>query len=321
MKIYPGAHLIECEIGGRPLHLPLLIGESETVLVDCGTRSHAAEDIPKYIDNIGLPASRLTFLVITHPDVDHSGGVGELARRYPHLRAVCGVADRILIESPEQLFVRRYDHYREEHCIFYDDKTAAGIRDGCSGHQPVSLTMMGGETLNLGANRILEIIHLPGHSHGHLGIYDRDHRTLFYGDAIQGRGYQSLTGGWALCPTYLYVDAYLQTISFIEHLGAERIVGCHWPVFQGESEINEFCASSRNFVETADRLIYDYLALHPRGVTLRELCESLGGKLGEWPPAAHTELSYAFLGHIERGISQGKLSVDRSVRPVIYHRC
>lgn len=321
MEIYTGAHLIECEIGGRPLHLPLLIGESETVLMDCGTRSHAAWDIPKYLEKIGLPASKLTILLITHPDVDHSGGAGELATRYPNLRIICGAADRALIESPEQLFSFRYDLYRQEHGIFYDEKTAAGIHEGCSGPQPVFLGLAGGEALNLGANRFLDIIHLPGHSHGHLGVYDRDHRSLFYGDAIQGRGYQSLSGGWVLCPTYLYVDAYLQTISCIEHLGAERIVGCHWPVWQGEHEIHDFCASSRNFVETADRLIYDYLARHPRGATLRELCQSLGGKLGEWPLTAYTELSYAFLGHLERGIALGKLSVDRSVRPVIYCRC
>ncbi len=29
MEIYSGAHLIESEIGGRPLYLPLLIGEAE----------------------------------------------------------------------------------------------------------------------------------------------------------------------------------------------------------------------------------------------------------------------------------------------------
>jgi len=122
-------------------------------------------------------------------------------------------------------------------------------------------------------------------------------------------------------PTYLYVEPYLQTISRIERFGADRIVGCHWPLWQGEHEIQEFCAESRNFVETADRLIYDYLASHPSGATLRELCQSLGGKLGEWPPTLHTELTYAFLGHLERGVSQGTLSADRSVRPVVYRRC
>ena len=320
MEIYPGAHVIECEVGGRPLYLPLLIGETEALLLDCGTRSHAAEDIPKYLAKVGLLKDRLTFVLITHPDTDHSGGAGEMVRRYPHLRLLCGAADRRLIESPDYLFSFRYDHYRQDHEMYYDDKTSAAMRDSCSGPQRVFLGLTGGETLDLGATRLLDVIHLPGHSHGHLGVYDRDHRTLFYGDAIQGRGYRSLKGEWVLCPTYLYVDAYLQTIRRIEHLGAERIVGCHWPVWRGEHEIREFCASSRNFVEAADRLINDYLARHLAGATLRELCQSLGGKLGEWPAPVHTELSFPFLGHLERGVSQGSFSVDRSTRPVIYRR-
>lgn len=53
MEIYPGAHLIEWE---RLLYLPLLVGDSETVLLDCGTRSHAAEGIPTYLAKIGLRA-------------------------------------------------------------------------------------------------------------------------------------------------------------------------------------------------------------------------------------------------------------------------
>ena len=320
MELYSGAHLIEAEIGGRPLYLPLLVGEREAVLVDCGTRRHAAEDIPRYLASINLPGKALTFALITHPDTDHSGGAGEVARRYPHIRLICGAADRALIESPEQLFSFRYDHYRKDHNIFYDEKTAAGIRDSCSGYQPVFLGLTGGETLNIGSDRVLEVLHLPGHSHGHLGLYDHKHRVLFYGDAIQGRGYQSLKGGWVLCPTYLYVEPYLQTISRIEHLGAERIVGCHWPVWQGEQEIEEFCASSRNFVSTADRLIFDYLSGKPSGATLDELCQSLGAELGEWPASAHRELSFAFVGHLDRGVSQGLLSVERSSHPVVYRR-
>ena len=321
MEIYPGAHLIECEVGGRPLYLPLLIGEKEAVLVDCGTRSHAAEDVSNYMEKIHLPGEALTLLVITHPDTDHSGGAGELASAHPRLRIMCGAADRPLIESPECLFSFRYDHYRQDHGIYYDEKTAAGIRDSCSGPVNVFLGLTGGETLTLGSDRIVEVLHLPGHSHGHLGIYDRQRRVLFYGDAIQGRGYQSLQGGWALCPTYLYVEPYLQTVSRIEHLGAECIVGCHWPLWRGEHEIREFCAASRNFVETADRLIYDYLARHADGATLRELCQALGGRLGEWPAPVHTELSFAFQGHLEHGVSQGTLSVDRSVHPILYRRC
>src|SRR5438876_12443574 len=86
MELYSGAHLIEAEIGGRPLYLPLLVGEREAVLVDCGTRRHAAEDIPRYLARINLPGKALTFALITHPDTSHSGGAGEVARRSPYIR-------------------------------------------------------------------------------------------------------------------------------------------------------------------------------------------------------------------------------------------
>jgi glyoxylase-like metal-dependent hydrolase (beta-lactamase superfamily II) len=319
MQIYPGADLIECEIVGRPLYLPVLREGSSTLLLDCGTRHHAAEDIPSFLDRLGVAG--LDWLVVTHPDGDHCGGTGVIKERYPQLQIFCGEADRRLVECPDYLFDFRYDAYRREHGIFFDPQTAAEIRDCFSGPQSVLMTLVGGETIRLGSDRILEIWHLPGHSHGHLGIYDRKHRALYYGDAIQGAGYRSLKGGWALCPTYLYVDAYWQTISTIENSPVETIVGCHWPVLYGKTAIREFCAESRNFVLLADRLITDYLSRNPSGANLRELCENLSPQLGEWPHSVHLELANALSGHLDRGVLQGRLDVHRSEHPFRYRLC
>jgi glyoxylase-like metal-dependent hydrolase (beta-lactamase superfamily II) len=318
MEIYPGADLIECEVGGRPLYLPLLREGREGVLLDCGTRAHAESDIPRCLSRLGPANDSLTWLIVTHPDADHCGGLGEMKRRCPDLQLACGEADRALIESPDYLFSFRYDAYRKDHGIFYDTPTADWLRGCSSAPQNVTLTFTGGETLRLGDNRILEIWHLPGHSHGHLGVYDRSHRALFYGDAIQGAGYRSLAGGWALCPTYLYVEPYLQTIRTIENSGADMIVGCHWPVCRGPDEIRAFCAESRNFVILADRLVLEYLRGRTRGATLRELCEALGSKLGDWPSSINLELAFALSGHLARGVSTGILETDRSDQPITY---
>jgi glyoxylase-like metal-dependent hydrolase (beta-lactamase superfamily II) len=318
MELYRGADLIECEIGGRPLYLPLLREKDEAVLLDCGTRGHAETDIPRQLRDLGAGDDSLTWLIISHPDADHCGGLGEIKRRYPHLQMGCGEADRALIESPDYLFSFRYDAYRKGHALFYDAATVSRLKDCSSGPRNVTLTFTGGEVIRLGEDRLLEILHLPGHSHGHLGVFDRKYRTLYYADAIQGAGYKALAGGWALCPTYLYVEPYLQTIRFIENCGAETIVGCHWPVWRGIQEIQSFCAESRNFVTLADRLIHEYLRIHSSGATLRELCEVLGMRLGEWPPAVNLELAFAFSGHLDRGVSTGSLRVDRSAQPWVY---
>jgi glyoxylase-like metal-dependent hydrolase (beta-lactamase superfamily II) len=316
MQLYSGSDLIECDINGRPLYLPLLQQDGSAMLLDCGTSWHASKDIPAYLDKLG-PID-LKWVLITHPDGDHCGGTGAIHKRYSQAQFLCGEADRQLVESPEFLFAFRYDAYRKDHGIFFDPKTAAEIMQCFSGPQGVAVTAVGGETMRLGSERILEIWHLAGHSHGHLGVYDRSHKTLYYGDAIQGAGYKSLDGGWALCPTYLYVDAYLETINTIEASPAEMIVGCHWPICRGKDEIRQFCAESRDFVFLADQLITEYLTSNSSEVTLRELCDRISPKLGKWPHSVHLELANAFSGHLDRGVVQGRFEVDESTRPFRY---
>lgn len=316
MQIYPGADLIECEIVGRPLHLPLLREGDSAILIDCGTRSHARKEIPAALEELGV--ENLAWLIVTHPDGDHCGGTAEIKKRYPKVQIACGSADATLVESPDYLFEFRYDAYRRDHGVFFDPDTARAIRNCSSEPQPVTLTFTSGEAIHLQNDRVLEIWHLPGHSHGHLGVYDRKHRALFYGDAIQGAGYKSLKGGWALCPTYLYVDAYLQTIRIIENSPAQTIVGCHWPVLHGEEAIRAFCGESRNFVAQAERLIIDHLGTRSGCVTLRELCEELSDRLGEWPHDVHLELANAFSGHLDRGVAEGRFALDSSERPFRY---
>jgi glyoxylase-like metal-dependent hydrolase (beta-lactamase superfamily II) len=315
MQIYPGADLIECAIAGRPLYLPLLWECTSAVLLDCGTKRHAAEDVPAHFGK--RRDLQLNWLIVTHPDGDHCGGTRVIGENFSQTRILCGEADRALVESPDHLFDYRYDAYRDDHGIFFDPQTAEEIRQCFSGPQNVSITLVGGETIRLGPDRILEIWSLPGHSHGHLGIYDRRNKTLYYGDAIQGAGYKALRGGWALCPTYLYVDAYLQSIRTIENSPAETIVGCHWPICRGKEEIRQFCSESRDFVFLAEGLIAEYLGKRP-GTTLRELCEYLSPQLGEWPHSVHLELANAFSGHLNRGVVQGRFEVDKSKCPFRY---
>jgi glyoxylase-like metal-dependent hydrolase (beta-lactamase superfamily II) len=318
MELYPGGNLIECEINRRPLYLPVLREGSESLLLDCGTRSHALQDVPAALDRLGVSPEDLTWLVITHPDGDHCGGMAEIKKRYPNVRLACGEMDRSLVESPEYLFSARYDAYRQDHGVFFDERSAQEIRDCSSEPQTVSCTFTGGEVLRLGENRILQVWHLPGHSHGHLGLFDCRSGVLYYGDAIQGSGYRGLDGSWTLCPTYLYVDAYLQTIHNIECSEARMIVGCHWPILQDAESIAQFCLESREFVVHADHLITEYLRQHSSGASLRELCEQLSERLGSWPTDVHLELANAFSGHLNRGVESGRFEVDRTRKPFLY---
>lgn len=143
-------------------------------------------------------------------------------------------------------------------------------------------------------------------------MYDIKHQALYGVDAIHGRGYWSRSGEPKLCPTYLDVDDYLSTIQLIEHLPITTYVGCHWPVKEG-SRVAAFCRESRQFVEMTDRRLLDLLK---RPHSLREICESLGPGLGDWPRPVDIELVYALQGHVARWVDLGRIKSEvRSVDP------
>lgn len=319
MELYRGAHLIELEIDGRLLYLPLLLEKDRAVLVDCGTRLHAQNEVPEYLGRLGVPSKLLEWLIITHPDPDHCGGIGAMVKRFPNLRVACGAADEILVESRESLYAARYGRFSQEHGISISEVSSAD--QGWWSEVPYKPdAWSGGEVLHLSSKRSLEIWHLPGHSDGHLAVYDVRYRTLFYGDALQGSGYQSSEGKWVLCPIYTNAQSYLETIRRVEGSQAASMVGCHWPVLRGSKEIRRFSAQSREFVERSECRIQDYLTSHPAGATLRELCNALGSQLGSWPSSVNIRLAFAFLSNLQRAVSKGTVVIDSSVHPVVFRR-
>jgi glyoxylase-like metal-dependent hydrolase (beta-lactamase superfamily II) len=295
LQIFDGVFLLQGEVGGRPISLPLLAGDC-ALLLDTGCAFHVPQLILPALKSLGIGPDRLRWIINTHCDMDHQGGNHAMKAFAPRATLCCGDADRSLIEDPETLFARRYDAYRPRHHHFYDDATRRSILEASGHRQPVDLTFAGGERTRLAPDWELEVLSLPGHSHGHLGILDHRHRAVYGGDAIHGASYLDVSGQPALCPTYLHVQPYLGTIRFIEHLDIDSYVGCHWPVKRG-AQIQEFCRESRVFVETAERLVLQ--TLNERSASLNELCETLSSKLGAWPQATSTELAYAINGHLD----------------------
>jgi glyoxylase-like metal-dependent hydrolase (beta-lactamase superfamily II) len=290
-QLFDGVYLLEGQVGVRPLYLPVFRGDYGILLLDTGCAEHVDRLILPGFAELGIQPDDLKFVINTHPDSDHVGGNHGMKRWAPRALLGCGDADRALIDDPGELFRARYDAYRQ-HGVFYSEEVAKNMKRDLGEAQPVDLTFRGSERIRLSRDWDLEILFLPGHSKGHLGVLDHRHRTLFGGDAIQGSVYLDVTGKPALCPTYLYPDSYLQTCQFIEYLPLDAYVSCHWPIKKGR-EIAEFCQETRAFVERADRLLKSAAI-----TSLREACLKFGPQLGDWPESIHLELAYALAGHL-----------------------
>ena len=300
-QLFESVFMLEGEVGGRPLQFVYLKGGTATMIMDSGCAHDPTKVIAPQIRDTGGRVEDLTWILNTHPDLDHIGGNHEMKQLAPQAILACGEPDRHTCQGLESLMRYRYDAYRADHAIFYEGDTLKWFQAEGGKAQPIDVTFRGGEHIRLGRGWDIELISVPGHAKGHLAVYDPMHEALYGGDAIHGNGYLGLDGAMKLCPTYENVDEYLSTISLIESLPISTYVGCHWPV-KKDGEVAAFCRESREFVERADRLLTAQLAT---AHSLRQICTALGPKLGDWPRANDIELVYALAGHLRRMVNSG----------------
>ena len=217
VELVPGVHRIEAEVGGRPLYLFAFLGERR-LLLDAGCASTVDEFIAPSLGEVGLGLLDLDVLVVTHSDLDHQGGAHLLKRANPSLWVTCGLLDIPQVSSPDALVAERYQAYAALHGITPDADAIAWMRRESGGPVRVDVGWSGGELLELAPDWSVQILHVPGHSVGHIAVYDERSDALFSGDCLQGSVYLGLDGTPKLCPTYTHVDDYLETASLVDHV-------------------------------------------------------------------------------------------------------
>jgi len=310
MEIYDGAYQIQSLFDGRNLFQYLLIGQ-HAVLVDTGIAETPGKVIFPYLDRLGLAPEKLTLAVTTHADLDHQGGNDAIKSASPRTLLSCGEADRELVESPRQLFDQRYNFLRAEHDVGFDPDPGPSA----GGPRRMDITFSGGERIRLTDDWELEVLHVPGHSHGHLALYDSKHKAAFVGDAIHGRGCPKAEGGMAIPVTYYYVDAYLSTLRYLECLEINALYSGHWPIMTGE-EIRDFITDSRRTVDIFDLAILASLKSHLSGLTMNELIDVVANAAGDWPKDSWSLAMFPVKGHMDRLEQLNKVRAVRGTRPV-----
>jgi len=310
MELYNHVHQIQSLFDGRNLFQYLLVGQN-TVLVDTGIATTPDKVIFPYMERLGLSPDKLTLAVTTHSDLDHQGGNDAIKVQSPRTILSCGEADRELVESPRKLFDQRYNFLRTEHDVGFDPDPgpdAGRLRR-------MDLTFSGGETIRVDDDWTLEVLHVPGHSRGHLTLYDTKNKTAFVGDAIHGRGCPKAEGGMAIPVTYYYVDTYLSTLRYFESLEIKTLYSGHWPNMSGE-EIADFINESRRTTEVLDRAILSSLSKHPAGLNMKELIDVVSNAVGDWPKETWIVAMFSVKGHMDRLEELNKVRTVRGMRPV-----
>lgn len=310
MEIAPGIHRIKCMFGNkRMVYVHLLVGEDAAMLVDTGCAHNPEQEILPYMRSIGFDPALLTYIVISHSDIDHQGGAGPMKAAAPQAILACHNLDRPWVEDTEALIQGRYAQFERDHGIGYGDEGKDGIRDGCLSH-PLDLTLTGGEHFRLSRNWTVEAVHTPGHTWGHTAIYDPRSRTLISGEATMWTAI--LDDDWqpAMPPTYCYVDTYLATQDRLLAMEIDLLAPAHWPLQTGTA-VAEFISEGRNYCQLVERKLLDFVRA-TGGFTLRAAIDQLGPMLGRWPAAANQDFSYGMAGNLDSLTKRGLLRSERN---------
>jgi glyoxylase-like metal-dependent hydrolase (beta-lactamase superfamily II) len=307
MKIFRNVYQIASPVADRNLYQYLFVGEN-TILLDTGASYTPKDAIAPYLKEIGLAPSRLTMAINTHADADHHGGNAALKEMAGQMLLACGEQDRLIIEDPDRLFATRYNHWIPDHGVGLGVHAEAStwVRMMVGPPQRIDQTFVGGEHIRIDDKRSLQVLHVPGHSDGHLALYDPLDRAVYVGDALHGRYCPTAAGEPALPPGYFSVLAYLGTLQMLHALDIEWIYSGHWPTFH-DSQVAEFLNESRRFVDTASGLVWKTLEKHSDGVTLKACMDECGPVLGGWPLTNQWLLMYPLHGHLLLLEQQGRV--------------
>jgi glyoxylase-like metal-dependent hydrolase (beta-lactamase superfamily II) len=271
-EVVPGITRIESVLGPRPFSQYLVDGGERSLLVDTGCASTPAEVILP-----ALAGRTPTYVLVSHADVDHCGGNAAIREAAPAAIFMAHALDAAWIESREAILRERYGWYAA-YGIAYDGATLQWLTDALGPDMPLDLHLCGGERLRLGPQLTVEILHVPGHSPGHLGVWEPRSRTAIVMDAVLGAGLLDLDGRVIHPPPIGDPGGYERSARLLQRLEPARLLTAHYDVIAGAA-VDRFLDESLAFVARARRLVEDTLAEAPE-IAMRELLARADEELG-----------------------------------------
>jgi glyoxylase-like metal-dependent hydrolase (beta-lactamase superfamily II) len=293
MEVAPGIHRIESDLGPRIMCQYLFTGEDRTLLLDTGIAATPEDVIAPYLQGAGFSLEQVDFVITSHADVDHCGGNHSLKELHPKTLLMCHELDRSWIEGNAAMMAENYGWHEAYGFPQFDDETRATMWRDLGGDQVVDVGLSGGERIRLGPGWTVEVMHLPGHTLGHLGIWDPRSRSAVIIDAVLETGIYDRAGNRLIPPRYYTAEGYRKTISKIRSLQPNLLLTAHYPVMEGEAA-QAWLGRSFDFTESLEALVRSELE---EGLTdLWELTRRADAKLGPYTQVM-TELGAPVRAH------------------------
>jgi glyoxylase-like metal-dependent hydrolase (beta-lactamase superfamily II) len=287
-------------LGVRRFAQWLVVGDERVLLVDSGIDGTIAEHVEPALRELGRSVADITDVVISHADVDHYGGNSALRQVAPRARIRSGREDRPWIESWANVARERYGWYRG-HGLDYDEATWDWLRNAAGPDTPIDGTVADGDVLDLGGISV-EVVALPGHSPGHLGVVHHESGTAIVMDAVLERGLYTTADELISPPPYASVPAYRGTIERLRKLAPDRLGTSHYAPVEGPAAVGAFLDASERFVHDLDAAVRAELGSDPE--PLEHFWRAADATLGPFTEMA-VELARSVGAHLDLAVEEG----------------
>jgi glyoxylase-like metal-dependent hydrolase (beta-lactamase superfamily II) len=175
-EVADGITAIDTFMGGRERYTAAyLLDANEPTLVETGPGT-SVEPVTRALTHLGITATDLANVVVTHIHLDHAGGVGALSERFP--RATIWVHERGAkhLADPARLVASATQAWGEKEMaeFFLPVQPVAA---------PRLRPLRDGDTIPMG-DRALSVLDTPGHASHHVALVDDRTGAVFTGDAL-----------------------------------------------------------------------------------------------------------------------------------------
>jgi len=168
-------YLIDAFMHGGPEYLACYLFDTpERVLIECGP-SRTIDHLFAALDYLGIDDAGT--LAVTHIHLDHAGGAGHFAARFPNARVAVHSLGAPHLVDPARLVASTTQVFGAEH-----------MRDAWGPMEPIDpgrlLVLDEGARIPLGNGRVLEVMYTPGHARHHLVYFEAESGACLVGDEV-----------------------------------------------------------------------------------------------------------------------------------------
>lgn len=262
-----------------------LVREDGSALIEPGPAANTP-GILEGLKQVGFDPARLAYIIPTHIHLDHGGGAGLLAQKFPQAKVIVHPDGKRHMVDPSRLIA-------STRMAFGDN-----FEDTYGPILPIPESQVvvpqDGEAIPLG-KRQLRIVYSPGHASHHLSVHDSKSGALFCGEALGVPVPGTQTPLPFAAPPGFDLEAYLASMEKLKALRPKLLLYSHGEV--GRDPDSLIAAAQKNSRAFADMVLQALKAGEGEEQIVqraRELVSRLTGTLDERSMLNMTVAGYVF---------------------------